>query len=82
MRRERYDGVVAIDNREDGPEYCCRLGQSVAQAQEQTLVAPEVRMVPSQEVCGHVKAWPKIPILRMSLRMTVDCSVKIDVELK
>ena len=53
--RERYNGTVAVGNREDGPEYCCRLGQSVAQAQEQSVVAPEVRMVPDREVGGDVQ---------------------------
>ena len=53
--RERYNGTVAVGNREDGPEYCCRLGQSVAQAQEQSVVAPEVRMVPDREGCGDVQ---------------------------
>ena len=48
----RYDGVVAIGNREDGPEYCCRLGRSISQAQQPVVVTPEVRMVPEQGTEG------------------------------
>ena len=82
MAPDRYDGVVAIGNNEDGPEYCCRLSRLISQVQEQVVVTPEVRMVPKQGTEDELKGWLKIMILETSLRIIADCSVNTEVVLR